>query len=118
GKGLGFALVSVVGMEEGPSPNRRPVEQQGRLEQERRLAYVGITRARQKLVLTYAESRRLHGQDMYGMPSRFLREIPAELLHEVRPPVGVSRPMHSPSARRGHAVIAAGAAAFATGRNV
>jgi DNA helicase-2/ATP-dependent DNA helicase PcrA len=53
---------------------------------------VGITRARQKLVLTYAEARRLHGQDMYGIPSRFLREIPANLLNEVRPRVQVSRP--------------------------
>jgi len=69
-------------------------------------------------VLTYAESRRLHGQDMFGMPSRFLREIPAELLHEVRPRVGVSRPMHSPSARRGHAVIDDSAAGFTIGQNV
>ena len=117
-KGLEFPLVFLVGMEEGLFPNQRSVEEQGRLEEERRLAYVGITRARQKLVLTYAESRRLHGQDMFGMPSRFLREIPAELLHEVRPRVGVSRPMHSPSARRGHAVIDDSAAGFTIGQNV
>ena len=83
-------------------PGGRPVPERalgrrraGRLEEERRLAYVGITRARQKLVLSYAESRRIHGQDMYGMPSRFLREIPSALLHEVRPKVQVSRPMYS-----------------------
>ena len=84
-KGLEFPLVFLAGMEEGLFPNARSVEESGRLEEERRLAYVGITRARQKLVLSYAESRRLHGQDMYGVPSRFLREIPAALLHEVRP---------------------------------
>src|SRR5690554_1134537 len=106
-KGLEFPLVFLVGMEEGLFPNQRSVDETGRLEEERRLAYVGITRAREKLVLTYAESRRLHGQDMYGMPSRFLREIPGELLHEVRPRVGVSRPAFGSAPRRGrgHAVV-------------
>ena len=106
-KGLEFPLVFLAGMEEGLFPNARSVEESGRLEEERRLAYVGITRARQKLVLSYAESRRLHGQDMYGVPSRFLREIPAALLHEVRPRVQVSRPMHAAAPRRnpGHAVV-------------
>ena len=116
-KGLEFPLVFLVGMEEGLFPNQRSVEEQGRLEEERRLAYVGITRAREKLVLTYAESRRLHGQDMYGVPSRFLREIPAGLLHEVRPRVGVSRPMHSPAARRGHAILD-DSSGFNIGQNV
>jgi len=91
-KGLEFPLVFLVGMEEGLFPNARSIEESGRLEEERRLAYVGITRARQKLVLSYAESRRLHGQDMYGVPSRFLREIPPRLLNEVRPRVQVARP--------------------------
>ncbi|MGO1894162.1 MAG: DNA helicase II [Luteimonas sp.] len=106
-KGLEFPLVFLVGMEEGLFPNQRSVDEQGRLEEERRLAYVGITRARQKLVLAYAESRRLHGQDMFGMPSRFLREIPGELLREVRPRVGVSRPAFpsAPRRSRGHAVV-------------
>ncbi|HST44610.1 MAG TPA: DNA helicase II, partial [Luteimonas sp.] len=84
-KGLEFPLVFLAGLEEGLFPNSRTAEEPGRLEEERRLAYVGITRARQKLVLSYAEARRLHGQDMFGVPSRFLREIPAALLHEVRP---------------------------------
>ena len=105
-KGLEFPQVFLAGMEEGLFPNARSVEEEGRLEEERRLAYVGITRARQKLVLSYAESRRLHGQDMYGIPSRFLREIPGALLHEVRPKVQVSRPAFTASPRRlGHATI-------------
>ena len=90
-KGLEFPLVFLVGLEDGLFPSARSLEESGRLEEERRLAYVGITRARQKLVLCYAESRRIHGQDNYNVPSRFLREIPRELLHEVRPKVQVSR---------------------------
>src|SRR5690606_13718481 len=92
-KGLEFPLVFLVGVEEGVFPSSKSTEEQGRLEEERRLAYVGITRARQKLVMTYAESRRIHGMDMYGMPSRFLREIPGHLLNEVRPRVQVARPV-------------------------
>ncbi len=107
-KGLEFPLVFLAGMEEGLFPNARSSEESGRLEEERRLAYVGITRARQQLVLTYAEARRLHGQDMYGIPSRFLREIPSSLVNEVRPKVKVSR-AYTPAPRRdfGHAPIAA-----------
>src|SRR5687768_6297358 len=90
-KGLEFPLVFLAGLEEGLFPSQRSLDESGRLEEERRLAYVGITRARQKLVLSYAETRRLHGADLPGFPSRFLREIPAALLHEVRPRVQVSR---------------------------
>lgn len=106
-KGLEFPLVFLVGMEEGLFPSNRSIEESGKLEEERRLAYVGITRARQKLILSYAEARRLHGQDMYGLPSRFLREIPPSLLHEVRPRVQISRPMYAPRPPRdyGHAVV-------------
>ncbi|WP_140909778.1 DNA helicase II [Cognatiluteimonas lumbrici] len=106
-KGLEFPLVFLAGLEEGLFPSGRSLEESGRLEEERRLAYVGITRARQKLVLSYAEARRIHGADMYGIPSRFLREIPAPLLHEVRPRVNVSRPMASslPRRDRGHAPV-------------
>jgi len=93
-KGLEFPLVFLVGLEEGLFPSSRSLEEPGRLAEERRLAYVGITRARQKLILCYAEVRRIHGQDNYGMPSRFLREIPAELLHEVRPKIQLSRPVY------------------------
>ena len=105
-KGLEFPLVFLAGMEEGLFPNARSSEESGRLEEERRLAYVGITRARQKLVLTCAEARRLHGQDMYGIPSRFLREIPSSLVNEVRPKVKVSRAYTSmPRRDFGHAPI-------------
>jgi DNA helicase-2/ATP-dependent DNA helicase PcrA len=83
-KGLEFPLVFLGGMEEGLFPHRMSSEEPGRLEEERRLAYVGITRAMQELYLTYAESRRLHGQDSYNRPSRFLLEIPKDLLSEVR----------------------------------
>jgi DNA helicase-2/ATP-dependent DNA helicase PcrA len=94
-KGLEFPLVFLVGMEDGLFPSQKSTEEPGRLEEERRLAYVGITRARSRLVLTYAESRRLHGVEMYSRPSRFLREIPAQLLYEVRPRVQVSRPAYA-----------------------
>src|SRR3546814_14171254 len=94
-KGLEFPLVFLAGMEEGLFPNARSVEETGRLEAERRLAYVGITRARQPLVLSYAESRRLHGQDMYVIQSPFLRALPAALLPALRSKVQASRPMHA-----------------------
>jgi DNA helicase-2/ATP-dependent DNA helicase PcrA len=109
-KGLEFPLVFLVGMEDGLFPSARSLEESGRLEEERRLAYVGITRARQKLVLSYAESRRIHGQDNYNVPSRFLREIPRELLHEIRPKVQVSRPASLGASRshgQGHRAIEA-----------
>lgn len=99
-KGLEFELVFLVGLEDGLFPSQKSTEEPGRLEEERRLAYVGITRARDNLVLTWAESRRLHGMEMMGRPSRFLMEIPSELLHEVRPRVQVSRPVW-----RGHASL-------------
>ncbi len=91
-KGLEFPLVFLCGMEEGLFPHQRSVEEPGRLEEERRLCYVGITRAEKQLVLTCAEHRRLHGSDSYSVPSRFIRELPTELVEEVRPRVQVSRP--------------------------
>ena len=107
-KGLEFPLVFLGGLEEGLFPSGKSLDESGRLEEERRLAYVGITRARQKLMLSYAETRRIHGQDMYGVPSRFLREIPPHLLHEVRPKVQVSRTYSSSTPRSlGHAPIEA-----------
>jgi len=94
-KGLEFPLVFLVGMEEGLFPSQRSVEDEGRLEEERRLAYVGITRARERLYVTHAESRRMHGVEMLARPSRFLGEIPARLIDEVRPRVQVSRPIYA-----------------------
>ncbi|MGB1140361.1 MAG: 3'-5' exonuclease, partial [Halioglobus sp.] len=92
-KGLEFPLVFLAGMEENLFPHRMSIEEPGRLEEERRLCYVGITRAMERLVITYAESRRLHGSETYNSPSRFIREIPAELLQEVRLHGTVSQPV-------------------------
>ncbi|MFT4767667.1 MAG: DNA helicase-2/ATP-dependent DNA helicase PcrA [Glaciecola sp.] len=92
-KGLEFPLVFLAGMEENLFPHRMSIEEPGRLEEERRLCYVGITRAMERLVLTYAESRRLHGSDSYNPPSRFVREIPSELVNEVRLQTKISRPI-------------------------
>jgi DNA helicase-2/ATP-dependent DNA helicase PcrA len=91
-KGLEFPLVFLCGMEEGLFPHQRSVAEPGRLEEERRLCYVGITRARRQLVLTCAERRRLFGSETYSLPSRFIDEIPKELIDEVRPRPGVTLP--------------------------
>jgi DNA helicase-2/ATP-dependent DNA helicase PcrA len=94
-KGLEFPVVFLVGMEEGLFPSQRSVNDEGRLEEERRLAYVGITRARERLVVSHAESRRMHGTEMLARPSRFLAEMPPELIDEVRPRVHVTRPVYA-----------------------
>ncbi|MDE1333156.1 DNA helicase II [Vibrio aestuarianus] len=91
-KGLEFPLVFMVGVEEGMFPSQMSAEEAGRLEEERRLCYVGMTRAMQKLYITYAEIRRLYGQDKYHKPSRFIRELPEACLDEVRMKAQVSRP--------------------------
>jgi DNA helicase-2/ATP-dependent DNA helicase PcrA len=102
-KGLEFPVVFLVGMEDGLFPTQRSVEDPSRLEEERRLAYVGITRARERLVLCYAESRRQYGSETLSRPSRFLDELPAHLLTEVRPRAKISRPVYTTRASRGHA---------------
>ncbi len=83
-KGLEFPMVFLAGMEEGVFPGKQSLEEPGRLEEERRLCYVGMTRAKQKLILSYAEVRRLYGREEYHRPSRFLRELPEELVDEIR----------------------------------
>ena len=83
-KGLEFPQVFLVGMEEGLFPHQRSSGDPVQLEEERRLCYVGITRAQDRVTLTYAQHRRMHGDDYYPNPSRFIGEIPAELLEEVR----------------------------------
>jgi DNA helicase-2/ATP-dependent DNA helicase PcrA len=98
-KGLEFPVVFLCGLEDGLFPHQRSVTDIGGLEEERRLAYVGITRAMRRLYLTYAEQRRLHGVDQFGTPSRFIAEVPPELVEEVRPRVQVSRPVYQPRAR-------------------
>ncbi|HEX6208235.1 MAG TPA: DNA helicase PcrA [Actinomycetota bacterium] len=82
-KGLEFDVVFIVGMEDGVFPHHRSMTDPAELEEERRLAYVGITRARRRLYLTHAWSRSLFGASSYNPPSRFLAEVPSELVHEV-----------------------------------
>ncbi len=101
-KGLEFPVVFLCGLEDGLFPHQRSITDVQGLEEERRLCYVGTTRAMRHLYITYAEQRRMHGVDSYGAPSRFIAEIPAELVEEVRPKVQVSRPMYNPSAGRGY----------------
>jgi DNA helicase-2/ATP-dependent DNA helicase PcrA len=83
----------MVGVEEGLFPHKMSVSEPGRLEEERRLCYVGITRAMKKLFITMAESRRMHGSETYNTPSRFIKEIPTEYLNEIRMQAKVSRPV-------------------------
>jgi len=92
-KGLEFPLVFLAGVEEGLFPHRMSMEDPNGLEEERRLCYVGITRAMEKLYITYAESRRMHGTETMNRPSRFIREIPAELLNEIRLQSKITRPV-------------------------
>ena len=93
-KGLEFPIVFLVGLEQGLFPHGRAMEE-GSIEEERRLCYVGMTRAMQRLYLSHAEIRRLHGSEQVCTPSQFLKEIPSECLVEVRPRVGLRRPMQS-----------------------
>ena len=83
-KGLEFPLVFLAGMEEGLFPHKMSMDNIAGLEEERRLCYVGITRAKEKLYLSYAESRRLHGDVTLCRPSRFIKEIPSSLIDEIR----------------------------------
>ena len=120
-KGLEFPSVFLCGMEEGLFPHQRSLENHAQLEEERRLCYVGMTRAKQRLHLTSAESRRLHRQDSYPAPSRFLREVPAELVEDVRfagpsPRAGIGGAARWPrgGARRGGGFAGGGASSGAS----
>ncbi len=114
-KGLEFPLVFLCGLEEGLFPHQRSLQEPGRLEEERRLCYVGMTRAMRSLYVTYAESRRLHGRDLYTRPSRFLREIPSELAEEVRSAV-LTRPLPAMPTKR--SLADSGSAAMKLGTRV
>lgn len=92
-KGLEFPIVFLCGMEDGLFPHQRSIGSLEGLEEERRLCYVGMTRAMRQLYLTYAEQRRLHGIDSFSEPSRFIKETPEALIEEIRPRLSVSRPM-------------------------
>jgi DNA helicase-2/ATP-dependent DNA helicase PcrA len=90
-KGLEFPLVFLCGLEDGLFPHQRSTNDLDGLEEERRLCYVGMTRAMKQLYFTYAEQRRLHGVDSYNAPSRFIQEIPPGLIDEVRPRIRLAR---------------------------
>ncbi len=94
-KGLEFPVVFLAGLEDGLFPHQRSINDPESIEEERRLCYVGMTRAMRQLYLTHAEKRRLHGVDSYGALSRFVREIPEALIDEVRPRIQISRPVFS-----------------------
>ncbi|MBA55126.1 MAG: DNA helicase II [Pseudomonadales bacterium] len=98
-KGLEFPVVFMTGVEEGLFPSMQSAEDQSRMEEERRLAYVGITRAMKKLFITYAESRRIYGSEALHAPSRFIREIPHHCLQEVRAAAKITRPIAPPMGR-------------------
>ncbi len=121
-KGLEFPQVFLVGMEEGLFPHKMSLEEPGRLEEERRLAYVGITRAMHKLVISYAETRRLYGSETYNKVSRFVREIPPQLIQEVRLSNSVSRPFAANNRGMAGSNLFAGSAvpdtAFSLGQRV
>jgi len=116
-KGLEFPLVFLSGMEDGLFPHQRSIADPSGLEEERRLCYVGITRAKHTLYITYAEQRRLYGMDNFSQPSRFISEIPDEHVEEIRPRVQVTRPMRSP-ARSSRATNAGGELGIRLGQRV
>ncbi|MDX1901242.1 MAG: DNA helicase II [Gammaproteobacteria bacterium] len=91
-KGLEFPIVFLCGCEDGLFPHHMTKDDPKGLEEERRLCYVGMTRAMQQLYMTWAESRRLHGREVYHRPSRFLRDIPEKHLHQVRMTARITRP--------------------------
>jgi DNA helicase-2/ATP-dependent DNA helicase PcrA len=100
-KGLEFPLVFLCGLEDGLFPHQRSINDLDGLEEERRLCYVGMTRAMQQLYFTYAEQRRLHGVDSYNSPSRFIQEIPPAMIEEVRPRIRIAHAPPSDSAASG-----------------
>ena len=91
-KGLEFPLVFLAGMEENLFPHKMSIDEPGRLAEERRLAYVGITRAMQKLYMTFAETRSTYGTESFNSVSRFIRDIPQQVIEEVRLQNSISRP--------------------------
>jgi DNA helicase-2/ATP-dependent DNA helicase PcrA len=110
-KGLEFPLVFMAGVEEGMFPSMQSNEDISRLEEERRLCYVGITRAKEKLYICHAETRRLYGQEKHHRPSRFIKELPDDCVEEIRVSTNVSRPQ---TANYGRFSASASQEAFAT----
>jgi len=116
-KGLEFPWVFLCGMEEGLFPHHLSHEEPGRLEEERRLCYVGMTRAMRKLFLSYAEVRRLHGTESHHRPSRFISEIPKELVEEIRLRTSIIRPTQ-PLKRTQNTTHSIGDTGFCIGQTV
>lgn len=122
-KGLEFPTVFITGLEEGLFPHKMSMDTESGLEEERRLCYVGITRAEQKLTLSYAESRRLYGEETLTRSSRFLGELPQELLEEVRLQGRITRSTYSHDYAKnkdiaaGHDTIRASADSISSGEN-
>lgn len=114
-KGLEFPLVFMAGVEEGLFPHQMSMGEPQQLEEERRLCYVGMTRAMRKLYITYAENRRMYGTETYHQPSRFIREIPEDLVQEVRMQTKISRPV---AAQQKYGAKTAGDTGFALGQRV
>lgn len=117
-KGLEFPNVYLIGMEEGLFPHQRSMEDLTQLEEERRLCYVGITRAEKALTMIYTQHRRLHGQDYYPQPSRFISELPDELINEVRMGGSIVEPMFASSRSNGAMVDGNGEGAYTLGQRV
>ncbi len=106
-KGLEFHTVFITGLEQGLFPHQNSINTDGGLDEERRLMYVALTRARRRLYLTFAQSRMLHGQVNYGVVSGFLRELPEELLHWITPKLAQRNPFGtSPASAQGTAASA------------
>lgn len=116
-KGLEFPIVFLVGLEEGLFPHSLCADDSDRLEEERRLCYVGMTRAMRQLYVSHAESRRLYGRESDPLPSRFLREIPPALLEEIRCG-GVKRQMRPAPAVRSSVAGATAPEGFRLGQRV
>ena len=118
-KGLEFHTVFISGLEEGLFPHENSLNEDGGLEEERRLMYVAITRARRRLYLSHTQSRMLHGQTRYNIASRFLEEVPPELLKRLNAPIKAYLPpvaSASPAMRRSGAPVSVGG--FRIGQNV
>ena len=121
-KGLEFNVVFLSGLEEGLFPHENSLTEPKGLEEERRLMYVAVTRARQRLYLSHAQTRMLHGQTRYNLPSRFLDEIPAGLVKWLTPKVaksfGVSPRLTFAEAPRASYSSRAGGAGYRIGQSV
>ena len=117
-KGLEFPVVFLCGLEDGLFPHQRSLQDAGGLEEERRLCYVGATRAMRELYLCYAEQRRLHGSDSFSLPSRFINEFPRECVEEIRPRIEVTRPRPAAGPARSSRIVEEEAGGLRLGQRV